>query len=181
MSKKHKQHRHQNQGRTKFVMNPTGRGRNDLQGGKKSRKTGMILVAALVVIAAVVAYALNATKSPREGPGPVAPVAAANPPLPTTVVQQPPLLSTSLNGGLIASGSGPRIQFATPVHDFGQIKGGDVVGRIDEVQPENEIQEGLPPACGHQPGPGGVKPACQDAQSQACSGNAYGGHDEPSC
>lgn len=127
MSKKHKQHRHQNQGRTKFVMNPTGRGRNDLQGGKKSRKTGMILVAALVVIAAVVAFALNAAKSPREVPGPVAPVAAANPPLPTPVVPQQLLLSTSLSGGLIASGSGPRIQFATPVHDFGQIKGGEVV------------------------------------------------------
>ncbi len=127
MSRKHKKHRHQNQGRTKSVMNPAAPGRNGLKGGKQGRKTGLILVAALVVIAAVVAFALNAAKSPREVPGPVAPVAAANPPLPTPVVPQQPLLSTSLSGGLIASGSGPRIQFATPVHDFGQIKGGEVV------------------------------------------------------
>ena len=127
MSRKHKKHRHQNQGRTKSVMNPAAPGRNGLKGGKQGRKTGLILVAALVVIAAVVAFALNAAKSPREVPGPVAPVAAANPPLPTPVVPQQPLLSTSPSGGLIASGSGPRIQFATPVHDFGQIKGGEVV------------------------------------------------------
>lgn len=124
MSKKNKKQSPQIQGRTKSLMNSTAPGRNDLKGGKRSRKTGMILMAALVVLAAVVAYALNVAKSPREGPGPVA---ADNPPLPPTVAPQQPLLSTPLSGALFTSGAGPEIQFATPVYDFGQIKGGEVV------------------------------------------------------
>lgn len=72
MSKKHKRHRHQKQSRAKSRMNSTVPGGNGLQGGKPGRKTVLILVAALVVIAAVVAYALNVAKSPRESPGAVA-------------------------------------------------------------------------------------------------------------
>lgn len=124
MSKKHKQHRHQNPGRAQSRMNSAAPGRNGLQGRKPGRKTGLILVAALVVIAGVVAYALNVARSPRESSGAVA---AANPPLPTPGVPPQPSLSTPLNGGGIASSSGPRIQFATPVHDLGQLKGGEVV------------------------------------------------------
>lgn len=123
MSKRCKQHRHQNQGRAKSRMNSTVPGGNGLPGGKPGRKTGLILVAALVVVAAVAAYALNGAKSSREIPGAVA---AANPPIPMTVASPQPLLATPLSGGRVASGAGPRIQFATPVHDFGQIKGGEV-------------------------------------------------------
>ena len=124
MSKKHKKHRHQNQGRANPVLNPGPAERSGVRGGKRSRKTGRILIAALVVIAAIVAYARNVAKSPRESHGAVA---AANPPIPTPGVPPRPAPSTPLSGGRIASGSGPRIQFATPVHDFGRIKGGEVV------------------------------------------------------
>ena len=123
MSKKHKQHRHQNQGRTGAVMNPTALESNDAKGGKKSRTRGVALLAALVVIAAVVAYALNA---PKGTPSESGPVAGSNPPLPTAFAppQQPPSAPAST---VSTNVSGARIQFATPTYDFGKINGGEVV------------------------------------------------------
>ena len=122
MSKKHKKRRHPDQGRTKSVMNPAAPGRNDLKSGKKGRTKGMLLLATVLVAAGLVAYALNAPERTK-GSGAVAgsnlpllaAAAAPRPPAPT-------LASTASTHT-----AGPKIQFATPVHDFGKIKGGEVV------------------------------------------------------
>jgi len=125
MSKRHKKHRHQNQGRPKSVRDATAPGRNNLKGERKSRKTGIILVAAaVVVIGAAVVFALNEAKNPKGGP---VPATAGSPPRSPAVAPQVPPVSPAFGADLFSSHAGPKIQFATPVHDFGQIKGGEVV------------------------------------------------------
>jgi hypothetical protein len=123
MSKKHKQHRHQNQGRAQPVLNPSPPVSNGINGGKKSRKIGLLLLAALVVIAGLVVYALNATNGTKRDSGAVA---GSNPPLPTALASQPqpPLVLASTAS---TNASGARIQFATTTYDFGKVNGDEVV------------------------------------------------------
>lgn len=122
MSKKHQKHRYRNQGHADPRLNPSVPGRSGVKGGKKSRTKGMLLVA-LVVMAGIVVYALNASKRPKDDSGSVA---GSNPPLPTAFAPQPqpPL---ALAGTASTNVSGARIQFATTTYDFGKVNGGEVV------------------------------------------------------
>jgi hypothetical protein len=115
MSKKNKKQSHQIQGRTKSVMNPTTPGRN-------GRTKGTLLLVVLLVATGLLAHALNALERTK-GSGAVA---GSNPLLPTaTAAQQPPAPAVASTAS--ANTAGARIQFATPVHDFGKVKGGEVV------------------------------------------------------
>ena len=91
------------------------------QGGPKRR--GMWLAAAVVVVAAVV-YAVSGGGGRK---GEIASASVANPASSITPSPTPTLLSATAGLTPAAGGSGPKIQFATPVYDFGQIKGGEVV------------------------------------------------------
>src|ERR1035437_10545633 len=115
MSKKNKKQSHQIQGRTKSVMNPTTPGRN-------GRTKGTLLLVVLLVATGLLAHARNALERTK-GSGAVA---GSNPLLLTaTAAQQPPAPAVANTGS--ANTAGARIQFATPVHDFGKVKGGEVV------------------------------------------------------
>ncbi len=76
----------------------------------------------LLVIGGLVASGLKAQER-VEGSGAVA---GSAPPLPVPTVAPPPL-ARSVVGTASTNTAGPRIQFASPVHDFGRIKGGAVV------------------------------------------------------
>jgi hypothetical protein len=115
MNKKNKKQSHQIQGRTKSVMNPTTPGRN-------GRTKGTLLLVVLLVAAGLLAHALNALERTK-GSGAVA---GSNPLLLTATAAQPPLVP-AVASTASTNTVGSRIQFATPVHDFGKIKGGEVV------------------------------------------------------
>jgi hypothetical protein len=122
MSKKHKKRRHQKHGGTKSVMNSTARGRNDPKEREKGRKKGILVLAGLLAAIGLVAYALNAFERTK-GSGTVA---GSNPPLLTATAAQQPL-APAVASTPRPNTAGPRIQFATPIHDFGQIKNSEVV------------------------------------------------------
>lgn len=102
-------------GCAKLTLNPIAPVRYD-QIKKCQLRVGLWAVLALGV---TVVNGLGATS----GSGAVAP---STPPLlaaPAAPPPHPPLLPVPFSTALV----GPRIQFATPVHDFGRIKGGQVV------------------------------------------------------
>ena len=91
------------------------------QGGTKRR--AIWLAAAVVVVAAVV-YAVSGGGGRK---GEIAAASVTNPASSITPVTMPSLLSATAGVASAAGVPGPKIQFATPVYDFGQIKGGEVV------------------------------------------------------
>ncbi len=103
------------QGHTKSVMNLTSPGKN-------GRTNGTPLLVVLLVATGLLAQAVNALET-TNGSGAVT---ASNPLLLTAPAAQPPRFPV-LAGTVPTDPVGPRIQFATPVHDFGRIKGGEVV------------------------------------------------------
>jgi len=84
------------------LTNPSALRSNDLTSGRKSRKQGMILLAALI-LASVGAYAVDPPPPPAPAAPPAAPAAAP------------------------AKPSGAKIQFATPIYDFGKVTAGEAV------------------------------------------------------
>lgn len=123
MGKKHKQHRHRNRGAEKPTPSSSVTGKNSVKGRTKNRTKGMLLVAALVIVAGGVVYALNAPKGTKRDSG-RAPAEKAS--LQTTPPPQQALLSTPPSAALPTGVSRPRIHFASLVHDFGKMKGGEV-------------------------------------------------------
>jgi hypothetical protein len=115
------------------------------QGGTKRR--AIWLAAAVVVVAAVV-YAVSGGGGRK---GETASASVTNLASSTTPLTLSPLLAATTGVASVASSSGPKIVFATPVYDFGQIKGGEAVkytfvftnagDRLLEVS-------GVQPACG---------------------------------
>lgn len=98
--------------------------RNDSQAGTQRRTTTLLVVAALVVVVAAVLYAVNVGGWRKGG---TTAASGTNMAPSTTSSAATPLLATTAGAASTAGGSGPKIQFATPVHDFGQIKGGEIV------------------------------------------------------
>ncbi|ODU25222.1 MAG: hypothetical protein ABS95_00395 [Verrucomicrobia bacterium SCN 57-15] len=84
------------------------------------------MFAASVVILAAVLYAVNGGGG-RKPESIVPTVAKSAPPPAAPTPAATPLLSATAGEASTAGVSGPKIQFATPVYDFGQIKGGEVV------------------------------------------------------
>jgi hypothetical protein len=97
-------------------MNPTAPGRSD-------RTNGTLLLVVLLVAAGLLAHAQNV---PTRTKGDSGAGAGSNPLLLTATAAQPPL-APAVASTASANTAGPRIQFATPVHDFGKIKGGEMV------------------------------------------------------
>lgn len=115
------------------------------QGGPKRR--GMWLAAAVVVVAAVV-YAVSGGGARK---GNIATASVTNLASSFTPGPMPSLLSTPAGPAATASGSGPKIVFATPVYDFGQIKSGESVKyTFVFTNAGNRLLEvsGVQPACG---------------------------------
>lgn len=110
------------QGITKRVMDSTAPTKNQPNGGLKGRAKDTLLLVVLFVAAGLQSVALG---SPGSTNGTDATV-PSTPPLPTpAVAQQAP--APAGTGIASAITPGPRIRFATPVHDFGKIKNGEVV------------------------------------------------------
>ena len=78
------------------------------------------------MILAAVLYAVNGGGG-RKPESIVPTVAKSAPPPAAPTPAATPLLSATAGEASTAGVSGPKIQFATPVYDFGQIKGGEVV------------------------------------------------------
>jgi len=91
------------------------------RGGPKGRA---LLIGAAVVVVAVVLYAVSGGS---ERKGETAAVSSTNSAPSTPPSPAMSLLSATAEVASVAAGTGPKIVFATPVFDFGQIKGGEVV------------------------------------------------------
>src|ERR1035437_8271517 len=88
------------------------------QGGTKRRA---LWIGVAVVVVAEVVYEVSGSGERKEE---IAAGSAANS---ITSAPAPSLLSAMAGGTSAVGVSGPKILFATPVYDFGQIKGGEVV------------------------------------------------------
>ena len=118
MSKRsHRRHRpHHQKHDTRQLVPASGQANNSAQGTSKRRYKIPLVVVGLVVIVAAVLLAVNGGKGPQ----------TAAPPSTTPAPAQS--LLTTAPGAVPAAGvSGPKISFASSVHDFGQIKGTEVV------------------------------------------------------
>jgi len=94
------------------------------QGGTKRRA---LLIGAAVVVVAAVLYAVGGSGGRK---GEITAASETNSAPSTTPAPAPlaqPLLSATAGAASAVGDSGPKILFATPVYDFGQIKGGEVV------------------------------------------------------
>ncbi len=91
------------------------------QGGTKRRA---IWFAAAVVVVAAVVYAVSGGGGRK---GEFATASVTNLASFITPLTLSPLLSATTGVASVAGSSGPKIVFATPVYDFGQIKGGEAV------------------------------------------------------
>ena len=87
-------------------------------------KRRALLIGAAVVVVAAVLYAVGGSGGRK---GESAALSGTNSAPSTPPAPAPPLLSATADVASVAGGSGPKIVFATPVYDFGQIKGGEVV------------------------------------------------------
>lgn len=85
------------------------------------------MIGAAVVAIGAVLYAVSTGSGGKGGDTTasltIAVVAAA----PTLATSVPPLMSATASVAAAIGGSGPKIQFATPIYDFGRVKGGEVV------------------------------------------------------
>ncbi len=122
MDKNHKMQRHRIQALTECVMGTTSPGRNDLNEGTRGRAKVMLLLVVVLVAARPRAYAIDAPERTNVADA----VLGSNPLLLTPTAAQPPR-SPAGAGTVSANMAGARIQFATPVHDFGKVRGGEVV------------------------------------------------------
>src|SRR5450759_1587031 len=119
MSKKsNRRHRQQKDSNHVPSLGHTAVPAQNSQGGTKRR--ALWIGMAVVVVAAVV-YAVGGS---GERKGEIAAGSAANW---ITSAPAPSLLSAKAGGTSAAGVFGPKIAFATPVHDFGQIKGGEAI------------------------------------------------------
>jgi len=91
------------------------------KGGTKGRT---LLIGGAVVVVAAILYAVGSSGGRK---GEIAAVSVTNSAPLTTSAPAPALLSAATSVAAAVAVSGPKIQFATPVYDFGQIKGGEVV------------------------------------------------------
>lgn len=122
MSKKSKnRHRQQHlKNHAPRAKHPVDRGRSS-PGATPRRALG--LAGAVVLIAAVL-YAISGSGGRK---GETAALPNTNPPPSSPPAPAPALLSATTEVAAVAGGSGPKMVFATPVYDFGQIKGGESV------------------------------------------------------
>ncbi len=90
-------------------------------------KQRIIPIATAIVIVAAGLYAVT-TMSGRKGKAPAAAVTnTAAVTLLTSATSAPPLLEATSSAAVATPGIGPRIVFATPTHDFGTVKSGEIV------------------------------------------------------
>ncbi len=130
MSRRSKRkHRQQRQGPTpkqKRAAVPV----QDAKGGTTWR--GVLIGGAVVAVAAVL-YAMSAGSGRKGGnvaAGITNAVAGAAPTAVAAVTSVPPLLSPTTGVGGAVGVFGPEIRFATPIYDFGKVKGGESVKHI---------------------------------------------------
>ena len=91
------------------------------QGGTKRRA---LLIGAAVVVVAAVLYAVGGSGGRKGELAALSSTNSVTSPPPATV---PSLLSATVGVASAVGIAGPKIVFATPVYDFGQVKGGVVV------------------------------------------------------
>ena len=79
------------------------------------------------MVVAAVLYAVNAGSGRKGGDTTASLTNAAAAAAPSPATSVPPLLSATASVAAAAGVSGPKMQFATPIYDFGKVKSGELV------------------------------------------------------
>jgi len=122
MSRRSKRrHRQQRQGKGGL---PPGQAATPTQNSQRGTKGRALLIGAAVVVVGAILYAVSGSSGRKEeiALGTITNSAPSGTSAPAPLLPLPTAAVVS-----VAGGSGPRIVFATPVYDFGQVKGGEVV------------------------------------------------------
>ena len=90
----------------------------------KARKGRALFIGAAVVVVGAALFAVNGSRARK---GQIAAASGTNSAVSRTSAPAPPMALATARMLPAAVGFGPRIVFATPVYDFGQVKGGEVV------------------------------------------------------